>query len=50
MREQNNFSGVIISDWLIMNDCDDECVNGSAPDKKPVAAKTQHESLALRSK
>nr|ALM58466.1 myrosinase [Citrobacter sp. Wye1] len=37
LRKQNNFSGVIISDWLITNDCDDECVNGSAPGKKPVA-------------
>lgn len=37
LRKQNNFSGVIISDWLITNDCDDECVNGSAPAKKPVA-------------
>lgn len=37
LRKQNSFSGVIISDWLITNDCDDECVNGSAPDKKPVA-------------
>lgn len=37
LRKQNSFSGVIISDWLITNDCDDECVNGSTPDKKPVA-------------
>lgn len=37
LRKQNHFSGVIISDWLITDDCDDECVNGSAPDKTPVA-------------
>ncbi|WP_395280613.1 glycoside hydrolase family 3 protein [Enterobacter cloacae] len=37
LRKQNGFNGVIISDWLITNDCDDECVNGSAPGKTPVA-------------
>lgn len=37
LRGQYKFDGVIISDWLITNDCDDECVNGSAPGKKPVA-------------
>lgn len=36
LRGQYRFNGVIISDWLITNDCDDECVNGSAPDKQPV--------------
>ncbi|MDR7342050.1 beta-glucosidase [Pantoea alhagi] len=37
LRDQYKFDGVVISDWLITNDCDDECVNGSAPGKKPVA-------------
>lgn len=37
LREQYQFKGVVISDWLITNDCDDECVNGSAPGKKPEA-------------
>lgn len=36
LRGQYKFNGVIISDWLITNDCDDECVNGAPEGKKPV--------------
>lgn len=36
LREEYKFKGVIISDWLITNDCDDKCVNGAPEHKKPV--------------
>jgi beta-glucosidase len=36
LRGQYNFTGVIISDWLITNDCDDECIHGAPEGKKPV--------------
>lgn len=28
LREQYHFDGVVISDWSITNDCNDECING----------------------
>lgn len=36
LRDEYNFKGVVISDWLITADCDKECVNGTTGDKKPV--------------
>ncbi len=36
LRGEYNFKGVIISDWLITNDCDNECINGAPEGKKPV--------------
>jgi len=36
LRGQYKFDGLIISDWLITNDCDDDCVNGAPENKKPV--------------
>lgn len=36
LRGEYKFNGVIISDWLITNDCDDECVNGAPENQKPV--------------
>jgi beta-glucosidase len=36
LRGEYKFKGVVISDWLITNDCDDECVNGSPEGKKPL--------------
>ncbi|QHM72131.1 glycoside hydrolase family 3 protein [Mixta intestinalis] len=35
LRNEYHFDGVIVSDWLITNDCDDKCVNGSAPGETP---------------
>lgn len=36
LRNEYGFRGVIVSDWLITNDCDDECVNGAPEGKDPV--------------
>lgn len=36
LRGQYGFKGVILSDWLITNDCSDECINGAPEGKEPV--------------
>lgn len=36
LRGQYGFKGVILSDWLITNDCSDECLNGAPEVKEPV--------------
>lgn len=36
LRGQYGFKGVILSDWLITNDCSDECLNGAPEGKEPV--------------
>ncbi|WP_374184539.1 glycoside hydrolase family 3 protein [Klebsiella variicola] len=36
LRDEYKFKGVIISDWLITADCNEECVHGTRGDKKPV--------------
>lgn len=36
LRGQYGFKGVILSDWLITNDCDDVCVNGAKEGVEPV--------------
>lgn len=36
LRDQYGFKGVILSDWLITNDCDDACVNGTQEGVEPV--------------
>jgi beta-glucosidase len=35
LRNTYQFKGVVISDWSITNDCNDVCVNGTAPGGKP---------------
>ncbi|ACT14323.1 MULTISPECIES: glycoside hydrolase family 3 protein [Pectobacterium] len=36
LRGVYGFDGVILSDWLITNDCKDDCVTGAKPNEKPV--------------
>ncbi|MGC6387397.1 glycoside hydrolase family 3 protein [Ewingella sp. S1.OA.A_B6] len=36
LRGQYGFKGVILSDWLITSDCDEECNNGAQDNKEPV--------------
>ncbi len=36
LRGQYGFKGVILSDWLITNDCDEVCINGEPDGKEPV--------------
>ncbi|WP_023638364.1 glycoside hydrolase family 3 protein [Musicola paradisiaca] len=36
LRDQYGFDGVILSDWLITNDCKGDCVTGVGPGEKPV--------------
>jgi len=36
LRGQYGFKGVILSDWLITNDCDDVCINGTKEGVEPV--------------
>jgi beta-glucosidase len=35
LRGQYGFEGVILSDWLITNDCDAKCENGAPPGETP---------------
>ncbi|WJV52214.1 glycoside hydrolase family 3 N-terminal domain-containing protein [Prodigiosinella aquatilis] len=36
LRGQYGFNGVILSDWLITQDCKADCINGFKPGEKPV--------------
>lgn len=36
LRKRYKFDGVVVSDWLITNDCKDECLNGEKPGDKPI--------------
>ncbi|CAI2439771.1 glycoside hydrolase family 3 protein [Serratia plymuthica] len=36
LRGQYGFKGVILSDWLITNDCNSDCINGVPEGKEPV--------------
>lgn len=36
LRDRHGFDGVIVSDWLITNDCPKACVEGSDPGQPPV--------------
>jgi beta-glucosidase len=38
LRGHYKFSGVIVSDWAITNDCSDPCVDGSPPGQSPSPA------------
>ncbi|MVA74024.1 glycoside hydrolase family 3 protein [Agrobacterium vitis] len=36
LRERYKFDGVVVSDWLITNDCKEECLNGEKPGDTPI--------------
>ncbi|MCF1435802.1 glycoside hydrolase family 3 protein [Agrobacterium vitis] len=36
LRKRYKFDGVVVSDWLITNDCKDECLNGEKPGDTPI--------------
>ncbi len=38
LRQRYGFNGVVLSDWLITDDCDDECLHGFPKGKEPVPA------------
>ncbi len=35
LRDKFHFDGVVLSDWLITNDCDGTCLDGEKPGVKP---------------
>jgi beta-glucosidase len=35
LRDKYHFNGIVLSDWLITEDCKGECLNGSAPGVPP---------------
>jgi beta-glucosidase len=37
LREQYNYQGVVLSDWAIINDCNEACKNGAAAGEQPNA-------------
>jgi beta-glucosidase len=38
LRKRYGFDGIIVTDWLITNDCSDTCQNGTAPGGRPTFA------------
>ncbi|MVA56918.1 glycoside hydrolase family 3 protein [Agrobacterium vitis] len=36
LRKRYKFDGVVVSDWLITNDCKEECLNGEKPGDTPI--------------
>jgi beta-glucosidase len=38
LRKRYGFEGVIVTDWLVTNDCSDLCRNGSPPGQRPTFA------------